>query len=89
MTLLVLLISPLLSNFWLSRNMGCYGISVRSVRKLLAKILYFSNVINVIRIFHLMLWIGFSSDICKSDTSALVGFGCYNYVVLHSLHLQD
>ncbi|KAM0019756.1 hypothetical protein Hdeb2414_s0025g00659401 [Helianthus debilis subsp. tardiflorus] len=24
-----------------------------------------------------MLWIGFSSDICKSDTSALVWLGCY------------
>ncbi|KAJ0800608.1 hypothetical protein HanPI659440_Chr03g0105071 [Helianthus annuus] len=28
-------------------------------------------------IFYFMLWIGFSSDICKSDTSALVGLGCY------------
>ncbi|KAF5779682.1 hypothetical protein HanRHA438_Chr12g0573671 [Helianthus annuus] len=49
-----------------------------SVRKLLVKILYFSTVINVIRIFYLMLWIGFSFDICKSDTSALAGLGCYS-----------
>ncbi|KAJ0746589.1 hypothetical protein HanPI659440_Chr05g0194181 [Helianthus annuus] len=24
-----------------------------------------------------MLWIAFSFDICKSDTSALAGLGCY------------
>ena len=52
-------------------NMGWSGISVVSVRKLLAKILYFSNVINVIRSSNLILCIGFSFDICKSDTSAL------------------
>ncbi|KAM0030931.1 hypothetical protein Hdeb2414_s0017g00502761 [Helianthus debilis subsp. tardiflorus] len=52
---------------------------MRNVRKLLAKILYLSNAINVIRIFYLILWISFSFDIFKSDTSALAGLGYYKY----------
>ncbi|MFS7955161.1 hypothetical protein Hanom_Chr07g00639391 [Helianthus anomalus] len=45
---------------------------------LLAKIVYFSDVINLIRIFYSKLWMGFSFDICKSDTSALAWLGCYS-----------